>query len=301
MASERDIKRRIKTVRNTQQITKAMKMVAAARIKKAEERFKAAQPYSKKLQEVVRDLTVQASDAIHPLMQVRPVQRTAVLVVTSDKGLCGAYNNNLLKMVFPFLSKMNADDFDLIVVGSKGDKFLRRRKFNLHTSQTGWTPDADTARKISDLLNDWYVEERVDKVVCFYTQSLSAALQKPVMETLLPLTQDKTQAGEGSISYTFEPSAQAALDVLLPRYLHNIIYRILLEARVSELSARLKSMSNATDNANKLAQELTLQYFRVRQDNITNEILEISGGRKPSRLPSRRIRLWQAKVRLFRF
>ena len=278
MASERDIKRRIKTVRNTQQITKAMKMVAAARIKKAEERFKAARPYSLKLQEVVRDLTAQASDAVHPLMQVRPVQRTGILVVTSDKGLCGAYNNNLLKMVFSYITKMNPDNFDLVVVGSKGDKFLRRRKFAIHTSITGWVPDAETAKTIADQLNDWYVSERVDQVVCFYTQSVSAAVQKPVMETLLPLTRDRTQSGGGSVSYTFEPSAQAALDVLLPRYLHNIIYRILLEARVSELSSRLKSMSNATDNANKLAQELTLQYFRVRQDNITREILEISGG-----------------------
>ena len=278
MASERDIKRRIKTVRNTQQITKAMKMVAAARIKKAEERFKAARPYSLKLQEVVRDLTQQASDAVHPLLQVRPVKRTGVLVVTSDKGLCGAYNNNLLKLVFNYISKLNTDDFDLIVVGSKGDKFLRRRRFAINTSKTGWVPDADTAREISDQVSDWYTEGRVDQVVCFYTSVVSAAVQKPVMETLLPISQERTQEGSGNISYTFEPSAQAALDILLPRYLHNIIYRILLEARVSELSARLKSMSNATDNANKLAQELTLQYFRVRQDNITNEILEISGG-----------------------
>jgi F-type H+-transporting ATPase subunit gamma len=279
MASERDIKRRIKTVRNTQQITKAMKMVAAARIKKAEDRFKSARPYSLKLQEVMRQLIQEASDAVHPLMQVRPVRRTGILVVTSDKGLCGAYNNSLLKMVLPYLNKISREDFDLVLVGGKGEKFLRRRKFNPHTAITGWTPDIDTANKVSDILRDWYVSEQVDRVVCFYTQAVSAATQKPVMEVLLPLSTESKEGEEKTgVSYTFEPSAQAVLDLLLPRYLNNTIYRILLESRVSELSARLKSMSNATDNANKLAQELTLQYFRVRQDNITREILEISGG-----------------------
>lgn len=278
MASERDIKRRIKTVRNTQQITKAMKLVAAARIKKAEDRFKAAKPYSLKLQEVVRDLTSRAEEAVHPLMQVRPVQRTAILVVTSDKGLCGAYNNNLLKQVFASLSKLDPSSFDLLVVGGKGDKFLRRRKFNIVESYLGWSPDVELATKIANQLNDWYVSGQVDQVLCFYTRAISAAQQKPTEEKLLPLSQDKIDETPDNIDYIFEPSAEAALNILLPRYLNNIIYRILLECRVSELGARLKSMSNATDNANKLAQELTLQYFRIRQDSITREILEISGG-----------------------
>jgi F-type H+-transporting ATPase subunit gamma len=278
MASERDLKRRIKTVRNTQQITKAMKLVAAARIKKAEDRFKAARPYSLKLQEVVRDLTSRMEEAVHPLMQSRPVQRTAVLVVTSDKGLCGAYNNNLLKQVFTYLSAKDANNFDLLVVGSKGDKFLKRRKFNIHESFTGWTPDVELATRITNQLSDWYEDERVDEVVCFYTRAVSAAIQTPTMEKLLPLSQEKINEVEDNVDYIFEPSAEAALNVLLPRYLNNIVYRILLEARVSELGARLKSMSNATDNANKLAGELTLQYYRVRQDSITREILEISGG-----------------------
>ena len=281
MASERDIKRRIKSVRSTQQITKAMKMVAAARIKKAEERFKAARPYSLKLREVVRDLTGHASDAVHPLLQVRPLLRTGVVVVTSDKGLCGAYNNNLLKMVLPYLTdiftKVDHEEFHLMLVGTKGDKFLRRRNFTIESSILGWNPDLETAAKVADLLNSWYVEEKVDQVVCFYTQAISGATQRPAMEVLLPFSTETGGHMDGG-GYLYEPSAQAALDVILPRALHNNIFRILLEARVSELAARLKSMSNATDNADKLAQELTLQYFRVRQDNITREILEISGG-----------------------
>ena len=277
MASERDVKRRIKTVRNTQQITKAMKMVAAARIKKAEDRFKAAKPYSLKLQQVVRDLTASMDEVVHPLMQVRPVQRTAYLVVSSDKGLCGAYNNNLLRMFWNRISKAGAGSYEMIVVGGKADKFLTRRKAASSAKHTGWQADFALAKEIADKLHDWFVEGTVDQVVAVYTQNISAVQQKPVEEVLLPLAQEKSEGGP-SLNYTFEPSAEASLNILLPRFLQNTIYRILLESRVSELGARLKAMTNATDNAKKLEQELTLQYFRIRQDNITREILEISGG-----------------------
>lgn len=281
MASERDIKRRIKAVRNTQQITKAMKMVAAARIKKAEDVLRAARPYSKLLSQTVRDLTSNMDEIIHPLMESRPVQRTAYLVVTSDKGLCGAYNNNLLKLVMGHLGSLTPGTFRLISVGSKGDKFLRRRKVDIDKSYTPWNPSFALAQEIANLLTDWFVSGEVDEVKVFYSQSISAVNQKPTLEPILPLSQDSVQGasrGETALNYEFEPSAADALNVLLPRYVQNILYRILAESRVSELGARLKSMSNATDNANKLAGELTLQFYRIRQDNITKEILEIVGG-----------------------
>jgi F-type H+-transporting ATPase subunit gamma len=276
MASERDIKRRIKTVRNTQQITKAMKMVASARIKKADDRLKAARPYSAKLQEIMQVLVDSMDEVLHPLMDRRPVKRVGILVVTSDKGLCGAYNNNLLKQVWSYVGTRDPRNYELIVVGGKGDKFFRRRKVVPHASHTGWSPDFHLAQSISDEVTDWFASGRVDEFVCFYTQSVSAATQKPAQETLLPIAPAK---GEGaSVSFEFEPSPEQALNILLPRYIRNTLYRILLESRVSELGARLKSMSNATDNANKLAGELTLDYYRIRQNSITNEILEISGG-----------------------
>lgn len=282
MASERDIKRRIKAVRNTQQITKAMKMVAAARIKKAEDVLKAARPYSKLLKEVVQDLVSNAEEVIHPLMQSRTVRRTGFLIVTSDKGLCGAYNNNLLKLVMSTLNQQAPDSYRVISVGSKGDKFLRRRKVPMAKSYTGWLPSFAMAQELADILNQWFVSGEVDEVKVFYSQAISAATQKPTLEAILPLTREAmsgtTTPTGAEVSYTFEPSPEAALNVLLPRYLSNIIYRILAESRVSELGARLKSMSNATDNANKLAGELTLQFYRIRQDNITKEILEIVGG-----------------------
>lgn len=282
MASERDTKLRIKTVRSTQQITRAMKLVAAARIKKAEDRFKAARPYANKLQEVVRELVANMDEVVHPLMQTRPVKRTAYLLVTSDKGLCGAYNNNLLKLFFNKLSTVHPDSYELIVVGSKGDKFLRRRKAKIESSKTGWNPDFATALEVCDKLHQWFVEGTVDEVVVWYTKVISAATQKPVEERILPMAPDTatavTPAAGGNLFYQFEPSAQAVLDIIIPRYLQNIIYRVLLESRVSELAARLKAMTNATENAKKLEQELTLEYYRIRQNNITSEILEISGG-----------------------
>ena len=276
MASERDIKRRIKTVRNTQQITKAMKMVAAARIKKAEDKLKAARPYSAKLQEMMQELVSQMDEVLHPLMEHRAVKRVGILVVTSDKGLCGAYNTNLLKQVWTYLSERKPDSYELVVVGGKGDKFLRRRKINPVASHTGWTPDFSLALSISDNLAEWFGEARIDELVCFYTRSVSAVTQKPAQEKILPLAAEGEQGSK--TPFEFEPSAEQALNILLPRYLRNVIYRILLESRVSELGARLKSMSNATDNAGKLASELTLDYYRIRQNSITNEILEISGG-----------------------
>lgn len=280
MASERDIKRRIKAVRNTQQITKAMKMVAAARIKKAEDVLKAARPYARLLREVVQDLTSNAEEVTHPLMQQRPPGgRVAYLAVTSDKGLCGAYNNNLLKLVWNEIGGQDPNGYRLISLGGKGEKFLKRRKVRMDQAIVGWLPSSKLAQELANQLSDWFISGDVDEVRVFYSQSISAVTQKPTMETLLPISKDAVgEHAPTAIPYDFEPSAEEALNILLPRYLQNIIYRILAESRVSELGARLKSMSNATDNANKLAGELTLQFYRIRQDNITKEILEIVGG-----------------------
>ncbi|MBX3168100.1 MAG: ATP synthase F1 subunit gamma [Candidatus Eremiobacteraeota bacterium] len=279
MASERDLKRRIKAVKNTEQITKAMKMVAAARIKKAEDVLKAARPYSKLLKEVVQDLTAGMDEVVHPLMTVRPVARTAYLVVTSDKGLCGSYNNNLLKLVWSTFGTVPKESYKLISVGGKGDKFFRRRKMEIDKAVTGWTPTFALAQELANLVTDWFLDGQVDEVKLVYSQSISAITQKPVVERILPMSPEKVDEPKGAGGgFAFEPSADAALNILLPRYVQNIIYRVLAESRVSELGARLKSMSAATDNANKLAGELTLQFYRIRQDNITKEILEIVGG-----------------------
>lgn len=276
MSSLKDIKNRIKSVRNIQQITKAMKMVAAARIRKAEDQLKAARPYAEKLKEVVFDLTSGMEEVLHPLMEVRPVENVAVLVVSSDKGLCGAYNNNLLKMAWKELQE--TPPHKLVSIGAKCGKYLHRRGVKPDEALTNWEPEFEIAEEYAVLITDWFVSGEVDQVVVYYTQAVSSMTQEPVREVVLPLQKEGLDQEVGAIPYEFEPSADAALDVLLPRYVRNVIYKILMEAKVAELSARLKAMSNATDNADKLADELTLQFFRLRQAAITTEILEISSG-----------------------
>ncbi len=280
MASLRDIKRRIKSVRNIQQITKAMKMVAAARIRRAEQQLKAAKPYAQKLKEVLGELTDSGDgEQVHPLMQARPVKKVALLLVTSDKGLCGAYNNHMLRMFHKDIVAMGDEVDSIYVIGSKGEKFLGRRKIDTRRSVTGWDPTFDLAIELSDEFRDRFLAGEVDEIRCYYTQAVSAMTQTPVVETFLPiLPVEKEESAIVSGETLFEPSKEEALGVLLPRYLRNTIYRILMEAKVAELGARLKAMSNATENADKLAGELTLQFYKIRQATITSEILEISNG-----------------------
>ncbi len=276
MSSLRDIKNRIKSVRNIQQITKAMKMVAAARIRKAEDQLKAARPYAEKLKEVVFELTAGMDEVMHPLMEVRPVKNVAILVVSSDKGLCGGYNNNLLKLAWKEIHDKPPER--LIAVGSKVNKYLARRRYKPTISKINWVPEFELAQEYALLLSDWFIAGEVDQVVVYYTQAISAMTQEPVREVILPLEKEGGVDELGSIPYDFEPSAEVALEILLPRYLRNVIFKVLMESKVSELAARLKSMSAATDNADELAGKLTLQFFRLRQEAITNEILEISSG-----------------------
>ena len=276
MSSLRDLKNRIKSVRNIQQITKAMKMVAAARIRKAEDQLKAARPYAEKLKEVVFDLTSGMDEVLHPLMEVRQVDNVAILVVSSDKGLCGAYNNNLLKMAWREIG--DTPPAKLLAIGGKANKYLARRQIKPDVSKVNWLPEFELAQEYAILLTEWFVSGQIDQVVVYYTQAVSAMTQKPVREVILPMENEGASEEIGSVPYEFEPSAEKALEILLPRYVRNVIFKILMESKVSELASRLKAMSNATDNADKLAGELTLEFFRVRQEAITNEILEISGG-----------------------
>ena len=276
MSSLKDIKNRIKSVRNIQQITKAMKMVAAARIRKAEDQLKAARPYAEKLKEVVFDLTSGMEEVLHPLMEVRPVDKVAMIIVSSDKGLCGAYNNNLLRIVWPELRDSPPDK--LIAIGAKVNKYLARRGITPEVEKMNWAPEFELAQEYATLVTEWFTTGVVDQVVVHYTQPVTAMTQEAVREVILPMEKDGTNEDLGSVPYEFEPSAEEALNILLPRYVRNVIFKILMEAKVGELAARLKAMSNATDNADKLADELTLQFFRLRQTAITNEILEISSG-----------------------
>lgn len=281
--SIRDIKRRIRSVRNVQQITRAMKMVAAARIRRVELKMKASRPYAARLQAVIRDLAARLDEPHHPLMETRPVKQTGVILVTSDKGLCGAYNSNILRWFWSAwgeLRERHGRPPRLLVLGSKGRNFLSRRGVTPDRLHLGWEADITTARQMATTCEDWFVSGEVDEVLCYYTRPVSALVQKPERERILPMAAE-VLAGEeppAPLPYLFEPSVEEALRQIVPQYLSAVLLQLLLESKTAELGARLAAMTNATDNANKLADELTLQFFRLRQDSITREILEIAGG-----------------------
>lgn len=275
MAGEREIKGRIKSVKNIQQITKAMKMVAAARIKKVETRMKASRPFAYKMQEVVGELTSQMEGALHPLMETRPTRNIALMVVSADKGLCGSYNNNLLKIANQFVQ--NHSNLQMIPVGSKATRFFTKRGARFVGEPfVNWNPEMDLARQLAEKISEMFISGQVDEVHCAYTRVVSALSQEAKVERILPLQSTATQSHP--LPYLFEPSPEVALQTILPRYLEIIMYQMLLEARTAELGARLRAMTSATDNAHKLVGDLTLEYFRARQASITNEILEVAGG-----------------------
>lgn len=277
MAGVREIKGRIKSVKNIQQITKAMKMVAAARIKKVETRMKASRPYAYKMQEVVGELTSQLAGIAHPLMETRAVKRVALLVVSSDKGLCGSYNNNVMKVAQAFIARQPAQhEISLFCVGGKGSRFFQRRKATIPGEWTNWTPDIGLAGELARRVTELFTSGEADEVHVVYTKMVSAMTQEAVVEKILPV-KAPTEAAK-PLPYIFEPDPAKALNTILPRYLEIILFQILLEARTAELASRLRAMSNATDNASKLVNDLTLDFFRARQAAITNEILEVATG-----------------------
>ena len=278
MSGVREIKGRIKSVRNIQQITKAMKMVAAARIKKVETRMKAARPYAYKMKEVVAELVSQLGGEKDPLMEVRTCARVAVVVVGADKGLCGSYNNNLLRLASSTVLRHQADghEVDVIAIGNKAWRFFQKRGYNIVREVTGWSPDFTLAADLAALTTRLFVSGKVDEVWAVYTHVESAMSQVARVDRILPLGGETEKPG--AVPYLFEPDAHQALAAILPRYLETIFFQILLESRTAELGARLRAMSNATDNAEKLVGTLTLDFFRARQAAITNEILEVASG-----------------------
>jgi F-type H+-transporting ATPase subunit gamma len=280
----RQIRGRIRVAKNIQQITKAMKMVAAARLKRAQERVQSARPYSEKTREVMASLAkAGGANLSHPLLEAREPVRIGVLAVTADRGLCGSYATNILKKSLETLTGYAPDQTRVLVVGRKGHNFFRRRPYpvvgEFDMNMTG-ASFAD-AQAIGRQVREMYISGEVDVVYLVYTRFLSALTQRPTVLQLLPLTTDlETDVAEdgGSDDYIFEPNAQDILGRLLPRYVDILIYQALLEAVASEHGSRMTAMSSATDNAGKMISTLTLSLNRARQANITKEIAEIVGG-----------------------
>ncbi|QNO15173.1 ATP synthase F1 subunit gamma [Alkalicella caledoniensis] len=275
MQGIRDIKRRIKTVNNTQQITKAMKMVAAAKLRKAQDKVASSKPYGEKMREVVQRVLSNTTDYSNPILNGNPEGKPAYIVVTADRGLCGGYNANILRTAIKDIDKENSY---VITVGRKGRDLLRRRGYNIVAEflDIGDEPSFNQSTSIFGTVTQMIEEGIFSEVHIIYTQFINALSQKVVHEKMLPV--DKNEGEKQTSLYLFEPSVESVLDSLIPKYLTGMIYQSLNEAKASEHGARMTAMGSATDNASELIGQLTLTYNRARQAAITQEILEIVNG-----------------------
>ncbi len=285
MASTRDIRRRIKSVKNTAQITKAMQMVAASKMRKAQQSALAGRPYATLMNEVLAEVTCNAGDFSHPLTEKREGRKRALIIISTDKGLCGALNSNLTREA----AKRDKDNTVFICAGRKAAQFIARTKRNLAAEFTYKdAPLFSEARAISKFARDMFTRQEVDGVDILFTNFISTLSQRPEVLPFLPVGEIKgVTAGvhgyaqpekllKGANEFLFEPSADHVLGELLPHYLNFQAYQILLEAKASEHSSRMVAMKNATDNAKQIIKDLTLEYNKLRQANITKELLEIS-------------------------
>ncbi len=276
MPNAQDIRRRIKSVKSIEQITKAMKMVAAARLRKAQEKAAASRPYTEKIREVLASVAGGSPDTAHPLLEVREVKRIAYLILSADKGLAGAYSSNVIKEVLP--NVVGKDNVSLITVGRKARDYFKRRGFSIAEEYTGFSekPTYQHAVTIAHMLAAEFSAGNYDEIHLVYTKFYSALTQKPTSVQLLPM--EDTTAATAHQEYIFEPSAEEVLKFLLPQYLESIIYGALLQSAASELGARMTAMGAATENAEELIAKLVLNYNKIRQATITREISEIVGG-----------------------
>lgn len=277
MASARDLRRRIKSIKSTQQITKAMKMVAAAKLRKAQERVIAARPFAGKIQEVLARLTTSNSGVSHPLLEVRDAKNICYVLITADRGLCGGYNANIIRLNQGLLHQKPGS---LVTIGRKGRDFFRRRGYDIKSEFVGLGEDIPfgVAREIGQTLVDYYVKGIFDEIYLVFTEFKSALTQKPVTMKLLPVEPPTQSEKSATIDYIYEPDPESLLAELLPKYIETTIYRALLEAKASEQGARMTAMGSATDNAAEMIDKLTLSLNRARQAAITKEISEIVGG-----------------------
>jgi F-type H+-transporting ATPase subunit gamma len=284
MASLNDIRRRLKSVKNSQQITRAMKLVAAAKLRRAQDRVIAARPYSKALREVLKSVAARASAAKNPLLEIREEKRVVVLVVAGDKGLCGAFNTNINRAVTALLGKKtNWEKVTLLPVGKKALDFWKRRRFPLAPkAYPGIFTRVEPAhaREMAQYLSTELTQDRMDAAYVVYNEFRSVLSQIVRVERLLPISGGETAIAPAgpSLEYIYEPDPETILSLLLPRYLEFVIFRTLLESAAAEYGARMTAMDSASKNAGEIIDSLTLTYNRARQARITKELIEIISG-----------------------
>ena len=281
MATLKQIRGRIKAAKNIQQITKAMKLVAAARLKKATDRVLEARPYADKLRDVMGSLSAAGELPSHPLMDKRTVKRVGMIVLTSERGLAGAYNTSLIRKASDFI-KETPHDVTLVTVGKKGTTFFTKRNYRVAHSMSVPSSGArlQDATEVARIARAMYESGEVDAVYVCYAKFFSAIRQVPQIVQLLPIEAPKlAEPKKGpAVEFEFDPSAEELLGTLLPRYFLTLVWQAMLESTASEFGARMTSMTAATDNAGKMIGELSLKANRERQASITKEILEVVGG-----------------------
>jgi F-type H+-transporting ATPase subunit gamma len=284
MANTQDIRRRIKSIRNTAQITKAMQMVAASKMRKAQQHAVAGRPYAALMNKVLVSLQRRTDPRLHPLLNIRELKKELVLILSTDKGLAGALNTNLFREIANFDSAKTA----FVSSGKKARQFVARTKRELLADfELKDAPSFVETKPLSQFALEKFLNREVDKVTVLHTHFINTINQRPVVRTLLPISsfdlpkREPDEAGQEDaadpmLGYVFEPGAEGLLDVILPYYIQYQVFQMILDARASEHSARMVAMKNATDNANQFIKDLTLEYNKMRQAGITTELLEIA-------------------------
>jgi F-type H+-transporting ATPase subunit gamma len=280
LASTRDLRRRIRSVRNTEQLTRAMKMVAAARLRRAQESILAARPYAHRMRDVLARLAARTDASRHPLLAERGDEHVELLIVTSDRGLCGSFNANIIRRAAQFLDERAEQSITLHTVGRKAHEFFRRREHRIKKAYSDVFRDFSftRAREIGQDLIDRFMRRELDAVYMAYNEFKSAIQQRVVVEKLLPLKRIQAAGGAGGLEYLYEPEPARLLDSLLKRHVNVQVWAALLESNAAENGARMSAMDTATKNAGELIDRLTLQMNRIRQAAITKEIIEVVSG-----------------------
>jgi F-type H+-transporting ATPase subunit gamma len=280
-----DIRRRIRSVKSTQQITKAMKMVSAAKLRRAQEAMFAARPYARKMMEVLNSMASRATPDAHPLLQERGHERVLLVVITADKGLCGAFNANIIRTATRFLADRKDGAVELALVGRKARDFFRRRTVKVRSERVGAFQALryQTARELAGELIEAFTSGEADQVFLVYNEFKSVIQQRLVIDRLLPVERHALRPQEPSLDYLYEPEPAGIFATILPKHVEVQVWRALLESNAAEQGARMTSMDAATNNASEMIDRLTLYMNKVRQAAITKEIIEVvSGAGAPS-------------------
>lgn len=280
MANLSDVKQRIKSVKSTEQITKAMKLVAASKLRKAQEAILTARPYAVKLMDVMNHLAARCNNDMHPLLENREGKKTLLLVVTADRGLCGAFNSNIVKKASQIIKSNPEHEFSLILAGKKGADYFQNRPHKVQEKLIGWTREFDymQAAKIGESLAQLFIDKVVDKVYVVYNEFKSVMQQEVIQEQLLPIVPETLKETGEPVNYIYEPDEETLLEDILKRYMAVEVYRAFLESTASEHGARMTAMDSASRNAKEMIGDLTLFYNRTRQAAITKELIEVVNG-----------------------